>query len=433
MKALTEDADCLWLDPATGVRVTYGELREQAGLEEVEWRPWLCPETPGEAVLGLLTALLIGQELTLVDADLSAEEARAVGATQERLAEVRRVPGRRFESAATMIDRIREEWKAGVAAGFRLTLFTSGSTGLPKQVTHRLDGLARMLRLGERHREDVWGLAYNPTHIAGVQVILQAFFNGNVLVHLFGLEPAKVWSEVSLAGISHLSATPSFYRMLLAVAEAKSNSNEASIACGVRAITLGGERSDEGLRLRLAACFPAAKIRNVYASTEAGALFASEGDIFTLSTDLVGKVRIVDGELQVASALLGEFAGGAAASTDGWYRTGDTVELVSNEPLRWRIMSRQRDWVNVGGHKVNPAEVEAVLLAYPGVREARVYGRDNSVLGQILCAEVVAASTPEEVDLRTYLAERLQGAKVPRLIRVVDRIARGRTGKQAGA
>ena len=144
-------------------------------------------------------------------------------------------------------------------------------------------------------------------------------------------------------------------------------------------------------------------------------------------------MRIVDGELQVASALLGEFAGGVAASTDGWYRTGDTVELVSNEPLRWRILSRQRDWVNVGGHKVNPAEVEAVLLAYPGVREARVYGRDNSVLGQILCAEVVAASTPEEVDLRTYLAERLQGAKVPRLIRVVDRIARGRTGKQAGA
>jgi acyl-coenzyme A synthetase/AMP-(fatty) acid ligase len=89
--------------------------------------------------------------------------------------------------------------------------------------------------------------------------------------------------------------------------------------------------------------------------------------------------------------------------------------------------------VNVGGHKVNPAEVEAVLLAYPGVREARVYGRANSVLGQILCAEIVAASAPDEVSLRTYLAERLQGPKVPRLIRVVERIARGRTGKQTGA
>ncbi|MEY4488018.1 MAG: hypothetical protein RIQ79_526, partial [Verrucomicrobiota bacterium] len=115
-------ADCLWLNPDTGARSSYGELKELAGLEEVEWRPWLRPETPGEAVLGLLTALVIGQELTLVDADLSAEEARAVGAIPERLAEVRRVPGRRFESVAAMIDAIRSEWKAGVAGGFRLTL-----------------------------------------------------------------------------------------------------------------------------------------------------------------------------------------------------------------------------------------------------------------------------------------------------------------------
>jgi acyl-coenzyme A synthetase/AMP-(fatty) acid ligase len=87
--------------------------------------------------------------------------------------------------------------------------------------------------------------------------------------------------------------------------------------------------------------------------------------------------------------------------------------------------------VNVGGHKVNPAEVEAVLLAYPGVAEARVYGRANSVLGQILVAEVVAAAAPDEVELRTFLSARLQAAKVPRLIKCVEQIARGRTGKQA--
>lgn len=434
MNARPADSDCLWRDPLSGARVTYGELRALVGVGTVELRPWLRPATPGEAVLGLLSALLLGCELTLVDVDFSEEEAASVGATAERLAERMRVPGRRFEDAAAMVAAPRRGEGGGVGPdGFKLTLFTSGSTGLPKQVTHGLGGLSRMVRLGERHGADVWGMAYNATHIAGVQVILQAFFNGNALVQLFGHGPAAVWRMIEAEGITHLSATPSFYRLLLGATAGDEDGTTPVEARGVRAVTLGGERCDEGLRARLAARFPEARIRNVYASTEAGSLFVAEGEVFSVSPELAGRVRIVDGELQVAADLLGDFAGGAQSVTDGWYRTGDTVERVGDEPLRWRILSRERDWVNVGGHKVNPGEVEAVLLAYPGVIEARVYGRVNSVLGQILVAELVASPVPDEAELRAFLSGRLQPAKVPRLIKFVARIARGRTGKQSGA
>jgi acyl-coenzyme A synthetase/AMP-(fatty) acid ligase len=437
-KAGPADDDCLWRDSGTGLALTYGDLRSRVGGDEAAWHPWVRPATPGEAVLAVLGAVVLGRELTLVDADFSTEEARAAGATAERLAERVRVPGRHFGTAAAMVAALRAEWAALDSGsgpvhegGFRLTLFTSGSTGLPKQVTHGLAGLSRMVRLGERHESDVWGLAYNATHIAGVQVILQAFFNGNTLVQLFGREPVTAWRTIKDEGITHLSATPSFYRLLLGATEAGADGAAPVEACGVRAVTLGGERCDAGLRARLAARFPAARIRNVYASTEAGSLFVAEGEVFSVPPGLAGRVRIVSGELQVAAGLLGDFGGGAEAIRDGWYRTGDTVELVSEEPLSWRILSRDRDWVNVGGHKVNPAEVEAVLLAYPGVAEARVHGRANSVLGQILVAEVVAAAAPDEVELRTFLSARLQAAKVPRLIKCVEQIARGRTGKQA--
>jgi acyl-coenzyme A synthetase/AMP-(fatty) acid ligase len=85
--------------------------------------------------------------------------------------------------------------------------------------------------------------------------------------------------------------------------------------------------------------------------------------------------------------------------------------------------------VNVGGLKVNPGEVEIALLACPGVREARVYGRRNSVVGYILCAEVVADHGFSETAARAWLADRLQPAKIPRMIKTVAEIARTRTGK----
>lgn len=425
MKTGPDDSDCLWRDPSGDGCITYGELRERVGDDEPEWHPWLRPATAREAVLGVLRALVTGCELTLVDSDFSDDELLAAGATSDQLGRRVRVAGRRFSSSAEMVASLRADLNAdgfGKAGGLRLGLFTSGSSGLPRQVTHGLASLARSLRLGERHARDVWGLAYNPTHIAGVQVVLQAFFNGNPLVQLFGHPPETVRRAILAEKITHLSATPSFYRLLL------TRGDEFAPGC-VRSITLGGERCDEVLRKRLSEAFPAARIRNIYASTEAGTLFVSDGEEFFAPTELDGKVRIEGGQLYLAAGLLGDFTGGAGATKDGWYATGDTVEITGENPLRWRVTGRAREWVNVGGHKVNPAEVEAVLFTYPGVVDARVYGRANSVLGQILVAELVAHPAPDEVEVRNHVAARLQSAKVPRLVKFVTEIERGRTGK----
>ncbi len=404
----------LFIDPGSGERVTYDDLRERLAAPTVTLRPCLRPATPGQAVVGLLMAVALGRPLTLVDADISDEELAALDVSAETLNETQVEVGHRWGTSGEMIAAARR------AEGFKLTLFTSGSTGLPKRVTHSLEGLTRMLRVGDKHAENVWGLAYNPTHIAGVQVVLQAFFNGNPLVHLFGAARETVVERIERFAVTHLSATPSFYRLLLPPEKPLRD---------VRAVTLGGERSDTRLIERLRELFPEARLRNLYASTEAGTLLAAEGDVFEIPTELADGVRVRDGRLEIHRALLGDIAG---ADVEGeWYETGDVVEIVAEAPRRFRIMSRERDWVNVGGHKVNPAEVEDALLAFPGVREARVAARKNSVLGEMLVAEVVAAPVPTEAELRSFMAARLQPVKVPRVIRFVAELPRSRTGKRS--
>jgi acyl-coenzyme A synthetase/AMP-(fatty) acid ligase len=106
------------------------------------------------------------------------------------------------------------------------------------------------------------------------------------------------------------------------------------------------------------------------------------------------------------------------------------VEVTSAEPLRFRIVGRVGDWVNVGGAKVNPREVEAVLGTHPEIHQARVYPRANSVTGHILCADLVCdGAPPAERAMRELAASRLQAHKIPRLIRFVERIDQTRTAK----
>jgi acyl-coenzyme A synthetase/AMP-(fatty) acid ligase len=103
--------------------------------------------------------------------------------------------------------------------------------------------------------------------------------------------------------------------------------------------------------------------------------------------------------------------------------------VVSTSPLSFRIIARDRDWINVGGSKVNPGEVEDALRSFPGVSDARVFGRANSIVGQLLCAEVVANPGLDEMAVRSHVERCLPTFKVPRLISVVDSIDRTRTGK----
>ena len=78
-----------------------------------------------------------------------------------------------------------------------ITIFTSGTTGQPKKVLHSISSLTRSVRTGERYANQIWGYAYAPTHMAGLQVFFQAFENENTLVNIFGRRFTDVYPIIT--------------------------------------------------------------------------------------------------------------------------------------------------------------------------------------------------------------------------------------------
>lgn len=310
--------------------------------------------------------------------------------------------------------------KAALPWSFRpdavIILRTSGSTGIPTVVRHRVCHLWRNVVVGPGHRDDVWGFAFNPAHIAGVQVYLQALANGNTLVNLWGLSAQGIVDRCIHWGVTHLSATPTFYRLLLA---------SRPQLPALRSLSLGGEQADSTLMRQLKDAFGGVQVRNIYASTEAGSLFVAAGDEFEVPARLVPSVRCEAGRLWLHRALLGE-----ANLPSEWHDTGDRIKITSTAPLRFRIIGRGQGWINVGGEKVDPREVETVLQAHPAIAAARVHGRSNSVTGKLIAADVVPRGAPPSLpELNAFLAAHLPPHKHPRFITFVDTLDLGRTGK----
>lgn len=399
-------------DVRTRRKVTFDQLVQDV-KSCTEYSPYCKSGDYYEVFLKIVTSLVLGKEVVLLDADFTdAEVEKLVGnvdicATELVSADSTVTPDNLIE---LMISKT-ESW--------RITLFTSGTTGLPKKVSHTFSSIARQAKKSDRHANDVWGFAYNPTHMAGLQVFFQALVNQNTIVRLFGLDSKEIINEINTNQITHISATPTFYRLLLPPAD---------VCPSVRRLTSGGEKFDEHTLMQLTSLFPNAKLTNVYASTEAGTLFASKGNEFCIKEDMKDKVCVRDGELLIHKSLLAQ---SESIKFDGeWYHTGDLIEVSCDAPLTFHFVSRKTEMINVGGYKVNPTEVEEVLRECKGVSDAYVYSKDNRIMGKIILCDVVRTSSDvTEKSIREQLQQKLQEFKIPRMIKFVEHLNMTRTGK----
>ena len=72
---------------------------------------------------------------------------------------------------------------------------------------------------------------------------------------------------------------------------------------------------------------------------------------------------------------------------DGWFKTGDLVEV--NEDGFIKIIGRSKEMINVGGEKVVPNELESLILNVDYIEDCLVYGERNLITGQTVVVEVV--------------------------------------------
>jgi long-chain acyl-CoA synthetase len=302
-----------------------------------------------------------------------------------------------------------------------LVLFTSGSSGKPKAVVHDFSRLLEKFHVVRPTMITLNFLLFD--HWGGLNTLLHCLSNLCLIVVPERRTPEHVCELISAHRIELLPTTPSFLNMLL-ISRAYSGHDLSAL----KLITYGAEPMPETTLRNLRKVFSSIELRQTYGMIELGVLRAKSRSPDSSWMKLGGtgyNVRVVNSILQIRAdaAMLGYINADSPFTDDGFLITGDLVETDGE----WiRILGRQSDIINVGGQKVYPAEVEAVLLDCPEIIDALVFGESNPILGKIVCANLVLREGCEAAtarnSMRQLYRDRLQAYMEPIKVKFVDEI-----------
>ena len=180
----------------------------------------------------------------------------------------------------------------------------------------------------------------------------------------------------------------------------------------------------------LAKTFPQARLQQKFGTSETGAIrirSTKNESLFFNINDPETEWKIIEDELwlKTPSRIIGYLNSDLdKLKADGWYATGDLVEDDGQGNLR--IVGRTSTVINVGGQKVNPSEIEAILIELKGVHSVRVYGIKNPITGSSIACEIVSSECKSvsswKRDIRRHCRKELQLWKIPTSIIVVDKV-----------
>lgn len=345
-----------------------------------------------------------------------------------------------------------DELLARAADETALVLHTSGSTGLPKIVplTHRnlivsAGNVAASLQLSS---DDVCLNAMPPFHVGALVDLLLAPLSvgGRVIVGV-GPGAADFFAHVDALQPTWYQGVPTMLQDILRHCER-------------------GQRSLRGSRIRfirsVSAPLPPAVLTElerqlevpvveIYGMTETSGVITSNplppgerraGSVGISAGPEIAIVaangqRIFDGTpgevwvrgLNVTSAYELGPEEPAEGRVDDWLKTGDEGRLDEDGYLY--LTGRIKDIINRGGEKIAPREIDEVLLAHPGVRDAAAFALPHETLGEDVAAAVVLETgyVVDAAELTAHCAERLAPFKVPRAVFFRDELPRAPGGK----
>jgi acyl-coenzyme A synthetase/AMP-(fatty) acid ligase len=315
-------------------------------------------------------------------------------------------------------------------------LLTSGTTGRPKLVQHNLASLTGDIDFQRPpEHQTVWSTFYDIRRYGGLHIFLDAVTSGASLVLACTNEPlVDFLTRAGSQGLTHISGTPSHWRRALMSPWAGRISPQY--------IRLSGEIVDQAILNGLRAQYPLAQIGHTFASTEAGVAFSVNDELMGFPLEVLDhtpnvEMKVVDSTLRIrsqrmASRYLGPNAP-ALKNPDGFIDTGDSL---AHRNGRYYLVGRRDGIVNVGGFKVHPEEVEAVLNRHPAVAMSLVRAKKNPITGALVVSDVVLNSTDTNSDPTTlqrdiirFCHQHLEPHKVPAFLRFVPALAVADSGK----
>ena len=304
-----------------------------------------------------------------------------------------------------------------------LILFSSGSTGAPKAMIHNLDTLVDSY--GYKKQKQINMLVFLMfDHIGGINTMLNILSMNATMIIPQNRNADDICKLIEEYKIAVLPSSPTFLNLILI-----NRSYEKYDLSSLRMITYGTETMPEGLLGRLKAVFSKVKFLQTFGTSETGIAATSSkssNSTFMKIDDENLEYKIVDNELWLRSKtqILGYLNRSMESFTnDGWFKTGDLVELDNEGFIK--IIGRNKEIINVGGQKVLPSEVESVLLGMDEIEDCLVYGEQNAITGQSVSCDVVLKSGVEadglKILVRKFCKDKLDNFKIPTRVNVVQK------------
>ncbi len=312
-----------------------------------------------------------------------------------------------------LIDTLRAKHHPG------LLLFTSGSSSGKKAVLHDFCKFLQKFKRTRFAYRTIPFLRFD--HIGGINTLLYILSNAGCMVSPTDREPEITLNLIEKHNVQLLPTTPTFLNMVL-----QSDAYKHYALPTLQLVTYGTEPMPKHVLSRFREIYPHIRLLQTYGLTEVGILRSKSKSSESLWVKVGGdefQTRVIDGVLEVKteSAMMGYLNGPLPFSEDGWFRTGDAVD-VDGDYIR--ILGRQSEIIHVNGYHVYPAQVESVIQTLEEVEEALVYAETTPNPGQRVCAKIKLnhSADPHTIKqkLFQYCRDRLKSYMIPEKITFVD-------------
>jgi amino acid adenylation domain-containing protein len=336
-------------------------------------------------------------------------------------------------------------------------LYTSGSTGTPKGVIgNHATAVSRCTWMWEAYGfsdNDIFAQRTSFNFVDSIWEIFGALLHGariEILPAALEADPAGLLDELTERRVTHLVVVPSLLHGLLDAAE-----NRPHVS-GPASVISSGEPLSTALATRVRQAWPACRLLNTYGTTETwdGSCFEVTAELPPGASVPVGtavanaRLYIVDRNMQpLPPGVVGELCVGGLAVGDGYlnqpelstakftadpfcdepdariYHTGDRARFRGDGTVE--LLGRTDRQLKLRGLRIEPGDIEAQVLAYPGVAQCTVVLRSAPEVADWLCLYVVWRDHNHDdavVALRSYLQARLLRPLVPADICVLERL-----------
>ncbi len=340
-------------------------------------------------------------------------------------------------------------------------VYTSGSTGGPKGVmlSHRniVDNTFSICQYLHLTDKDIQMVVLPFFYVMGKSLLNTHFaVGGTVIINNKFAFPAAVLSEMIVEKVTGFSGVPSTFAYLLHRSPLTASRDKLS---SLRYVSQAGGHMSRAIKEGLRKVLPAhTEIVIMYGATEAAArLSYLEPERFSKKMDSIGTaipgvtLRVLDeqgrdapigqvGELVAAGTniMRGYWKNPeatAVALINGWYRTGD--QAYAGDEGFYFVVGRRDDLLKVGGHRINPQDIEDRLMESGLFLEVVVLGIPDELLGHRLALLAVpSGSDCTENAVLAYCSEKLPKYKIPSevsFIRALPKKASGKVDRKACA